>query len=232
MTARAFLLVALAAAGLLPPHAAAQAAAPDAVKVPAPLSPVPAPPFPNPFGPAYDPTRPPPEEPKDAGPGIVAATLLASGNVAIEEMPVADPSASPFFGVALEVEIAAASTTPALAPSSVTVRPEEGADLPLAVACTPTIDDPDGLWRADDSTVAAWNIQVGDRSWYCGGRSARMAVRVGPGGLRLRTPPGSSWKGPLLLLFARLGGEVPRRVVLPGIVVDLPAPPKGDDAAR
>lgn len=230
--ARGLLLLALATAAVLPSHAAAQAGSPDGAQLPAPLSPVPAPPFPNPFGPPYDPTRPPPEEPKEAGAGIVSAALLASGTVAIEEMPVADPSASPFFGVALEVEIAAASTTPVLGPSSVSVRLEAGSDLPLAVACIPTIDDPDGLWRADDSTVAAWNIQVDDRSWFCGGRSARMAVRVGPGGLRLRTPPGASWKGPLLLLFARLGGEVPRRVVLPGASVDLPALPKDDEAAR
>ncbi|MFN2376895.1 MAG: hypothetical protein ABR538_10180 [Candidatus Binatia bacterium] len=232
MIARGLLCLGLAAVAPLWSPAAAQAGPADAVEMPAPLSPTPAPPFPNPFGPAYDPTRPPPEEPKDAGPGIVAATLIASGIVAIEEMPVADPTASPFFGVALEVEVAAASTTPVLGPSTVSVRPEEGSDLPLAVACTPTMDDPDGRWRADDSTVAAWNIQVDNHSWYCGGRSARMAVRVGPGGLRLRTPPGSSWKGPLLLLFARLGGETPRRVVLPGAAVELPAPPKSDDAGR
>ena len=182
-------------------------------------------PLASPFGPGWDPTRPPPQEPKETGAGIVAATLVASGAADIEEQL---PGPSPFFGVVLDVRIAAGSTTPVLAAASVVAEREGGPAAALAVACTPTQNESLSVYHGAGARLAAWNIAIDGRTWLCGGRTGRMAVRVGAGGLRLTTSPGAAWNGPLVLLFEAAADSL-RRVVLPGATVDLTAPKKTDD---
>jgi hypothetical protein len=184
----------------------------------------------SPFGPGYDPLQPPPEEPKDSGPGIVGATLVASGAAEVEELQdPKDENASRFLGVALDVRIAAGSTTPVLGRTSVTALTSAGEALPLVVACTPTGGDALTVAQGGGASIGAWHVAIGDKNWFCGGRNARLAVRVGSGGLRLVVTNGSEWTGPLLLLFERRDAAL-ASVVIPGAKVNIPAPPKTNEA--
>lgn len=203
------------------PGAAAKSAAPDSPPVQV---------F-SPFGPGYDPLQPPPEEPKDTGPGIVGATLVASGPAEVEELrDPKDENASRFLGVALDVRVAPGSTTPVLGRTSVTALTVAGEALPLVAACTPTGGDALTVDQGGGASLGAWHVAIGDRTWFCGGRNARLAVRIGPGGLRLVTGAGGGeWKGPLVLLFERRDAAL-ASVVIPGAKVDIP-PPKTNDPA-
>jgi hypothetical protein len=190
----------------------------------APVSPVP-----SPFGPGYDPTRPAPEEPKESGPGIVTATVAAAGPADIEQLrAVGGKGASPFFGVVLDLELAGGSTTKLLGAESVVLQADNGSTVPLFAACAPTMDEESAVFKGLDVGISSWDVMIGDRSWKCGGRTARMAALVRTTGIRLTAKPGPAWKGPLVLLFEAQGAPPPR-IVVAGITVQLPLPAKGID---
>jgi len=201
-------------------------AAGDAIVAP------PAPPLPSggPFGPGYDPTRPPPQEPETKGKGIVSAALVAAGPADVEQLRLTgQPDAPPYFGVVLDIRIEAGSTTPALDAASIRALPESGSAVAIVAACLPTMDDPMAVYHRDGVRIGAWNIAIDGRTWACSGRTGRLAIRVGTGGFRVSIKPGADWNGPLVLLFDAQG-ESPRRVELPGATVELPLPSKPDDA--
>ena len=184
----------------------------------------PPPPIPSPFGPGHDPTRPLPEEPQPHGAGIVAATLVVAGSADVEELRGADvPAASPLFAAVVDVRIAAGSTTATLGAASVVARPEAGSAVPLYGACVPDADPPLSVYHVPAVWLREWHVAVGGRTFYCGGRTERLAVLVATGGVRLTNTATEAWHGSVLLLF-RPGPDVLRRVELPGATVELPAP--------
>lgn len=185
----------------------------------------------GPFGPGYDPTRPPPKEPETKGKGIVAATLVAVGPADVEQLRMTgQPDAPPYFGVVLDIRIEAGSTTPALDTASIHAQPESGSAIAAVAACLPTMDDPMAVYHRDGVRIGAWNVAIDGRTWNCSGRTGRLAIRLGTGGFRVTIQPGADWNGPLILLFDAQG-ESPRRVVLPGVTVELPLPSKESDGA-
>ena len=215
------------AAPMAGPQGAAPTASPTGAAPTA--SPQGAAPLASPFGPGWDPTRPPPEEPKESGPGIVSATVVAAGPAEVEQLRgVGKDGASPFFGVVLDVQIAAGSTTTLLGAASVVAQPESGSAVPLFVACTPTMDDPLAVYHGKGIGLSTWNIAVDGGAWFCGGRTGRLAIHVRDSGFRVTAKPGSAWKGPLVLLFEQQA-ESPRRVLLPGVTVELPLRARSDD---
>ena len=221
--------------------AAASAAAAEATPQAPAASPQAAAPVPAPrpvlppggaFGPGWDPTRPPPVEPTESGPGIVSASLLAAGPAEVEGLRGENRSGvSPYFGVALDVEIAAGSTTKLLGAASVVAQPDEGEPLPLLVACTPTMDNPVAVHHGPGVGLSAWNIAIDGRTWFCGGRTARLAIETRDSGFRLTSESGTAWKGPMVLLF-QSQASAPRRVVLAGVTVELPQRAKSDSKAN
>lgn len=179
-------------------------------------------PFPmgSPFGPGYDPTLGPPQEPETKGPGIVEAAVVAAGVADIEERRALE-DASALFGVVLDIRIEAGSTTPFLDASSVVASLSESESVPVLALCLPTADAPLEFFYRPGATTAAWNVAIGDRAWRCGGRTARMVLQVGSGGLKLSVAEkAQAWKGPLVLLFDT-GGKKPQGLAVAGRKVDL-----------
>jgi hypothetical protein len=180
----------------------------------------------GPFGPGYDPTRPAPVEPETKGKGIVSATVVAAGPADVEQLRMTGaPDAPPYFGVVLDLRVEAGSTTPLLSAASIAAQPESGPARPVVAACLPTMDDPAAVYHLDGIRIGAWNIAIDGRTWNCSGRTGRLAIRIGTGGFRVTIKPGADWNGPLLLLFDPQP-DPPRRIVLPGVTVELPLPPK------
>jgi hypothetical protein len=180
------------------------------------------PPWTSPFGPPYDPTRPPPQEPQQTGPGIVSAKVAIVGPAEIEELATPDASdPKPYAAVVLDVEIAAGSTTTLLAPASVVAKSEDGESMPVFAICTPTAEAPVTVFHGAGGKYHAWHVAVADRIFFCGGRNARLAVELGEGGMRLTTP--DAWSGPMLLFFKTPAPAI-RRVVLAGREIELPKP--------
>ncbi len=195
-------------------------------------APAPAPPVSGPFGPPWDPTRPSPAEPGEKGAGITAAAAVAVGPADIEQLRSESKDGMPYFAVVLDVKLAAGSTTASLGADSVRLEREDGVVSPLKALCTPTLEDSGAVWRGGGGTLRSWNVAVGSRTWNCGGRNARMVMALaGGGGVRLSSPAAADWSGPLVLLFEPRV-EAARRVVLPGLRVDLPSAdaPAADDA--
>jgi len=190
----------------------------------------PPPPVFSPFGPGYDPTRPAPTEPTTSGRGITVAKLVASGAAEVEELNQAGVATEPLFAVVLDVTLAANSTTAPLQAASVSVRPEKGDAAALFALCSPTAELESSVYRPLDAGLAAWHVAVAGRRWYCGGRTARLLIKLREGGVRLVNAAASEWKGPLLLLF-HCASDLPREVSLAGTTVKLPEP-RHDDAAR
>jgi hypothetical protein len=154
----------------------------------------------------------------------VSATLVAAGAADVEELRDGNAAgAAPFFGVVLDVRIAGGSTTALFDATSVVAQTMDATTRPLVAACTPTIDDPLAVWHALGIGLGAWNIAIDGRTWFCGGRTGRLAIRIGEGGFRVTIGPGNAWNGPLVLLFANTA-ERPSRVVLLGTTVAVPAP--------
>lgn len=184
------------------------------------------------FGPGHDPLRPAPVEPAETGPGITSATLVAAGDAEIEELPDRVPgSPSAMFVVVLDVSLAAGTTTVPLHGKTITAELEKGDPVALFAACTPTATEEElrVFFRAG-TDIAERNVAIDGRTLRCGGRTARMSIRVGQSGFRLTTNPGSKWQGQLVLFF-EAGGQRPRRIVLPGAAVDIPVPePSGGKA--
>lgn len=220
------------APSLEPPQApaASPSSAPAAATPPAKPPAAAPPPVFSPFGPPWDPTRPPPTEPGEKGAGITAATIVAIGAADIEELRGEAKDGMPYFAVVLDVKLAAGSTTATFGADSVTLEREDGAASPLKALCTPTLEDADAIWRGGGGTLRSWNIAVGGRTWNCGGRNARMVMALAEkGGVRLSSPATGDWSGPLVLLFEPRV-EAARRVVLPGLRVDVASAPATDEA--
>lgn len=191
----------------------------SATEVPATPTPLPIP-MGSPFGPGYDPTLGPPQEPETKGPGIVEAAVVAAGVADIEERRALE-DASALFGVVLDIRIEAGSTTPFLDASSVVASLSESESVPVLALCLPTADAPLEFFYRPGATTAAWNVAIGDRAWRCGGRTARMVLQVGSGGLKLSVAEkAQAWKGPLVLLFDT-GGKKPQGLAVAGRKVDL-----------
>jgi len=204
----------------------------------------------SPFGPPWDPVQGPPQEPKEKGRGIESLTLVATGRAEVQELPAAgEGPANRYFAAVLELRIAPESTSPLLGAESVFATAgggegegkgenkgkDEGAveRIPAAVACLPTAGVQVSVWHGPDLGLAGWNVAVAGRTWYCGGRTARLAVRLRSSGIRVSTPKDSAWNGPFLLLFDTKRDDI-RRVTVAGKVLDVPAgaaPAKAADAA-
>ncbi|MFN2425850.1 MAG: hypothetical protein ABR587_05335 [Candidatus Binatia bacterium] len=198
--------------------AVAAPAAPSAVSPPAVETPAAPTPMASPFGPGYDPTRPAPVEPKPTGPGFVSATVVAAGIGEVDELgDTGDPRR---FVVVLDVRVAAGSTTALLSAESVMAKAENGNSTPLLAACTPTMADPLAVYHRPGARIASWHVAVDGQTWHCGGRTARLAVMMETGGFGITAKPGE-WNGELVLFFA-IAQDAPRRVVLPGLTVELP----------
>jgi hypothetical protein len=179
------------------------------------------------FGPNYDTTRPPPQPPEPRGPGIVSAALVASGDVIIEGLgDEQNGGKSPYFGVLLDVRIAADSTTKELGKSSIVATTDSGKSFPLEVACLPTADAPLSFFTEQAAPLGVWNVSIGGQFVTCGGRTARLAYGVDAGGFWLSNSPGTAWNGPMLLLFETKDRDI-RHIALPGPTVQVP-PAKND----
>jgi len=192
-----------------------------AANVAAAAEPATAPPVLSPFGPGYDPTRPPPVAPAPTGAGFVAANVVGSGLAEVQELP-----GTPFFGVVLDVRVEAGSTT-RMIDASVVAQTENGNSSPLIAGCVPLMENPLAMSYREGVKTGHWHIHVDRRTWFCGGRTARLAIRVGTGGFAI-TAGAEPLDVPLVLLFAH-EAETSRRIVLPGLTVELPLPGKDDD---
>ncbi len=185
-------------------------------------------PIASPFGDPWDPLKPPPVVPEPKGAGITAATLVASGDADVEELPRPAGSAAVFYGVIVDVTIEAGSTTQALSPESITLAPASGEPAGLFAACLPTLEDADALSGGAGTRIAAWTVSIGERTWRCGGGNARMVRQVGPGGFKVTAPAPAGWSGPMVLLFEGQA-ETPKSVTLTGKTVEIGA---AKDAAK
>jgi hypothetical protein len=179
---------------------------------------------PSPFGPGYDPTRDPPAEPDPTGPGFERATLVAFGNADVEELRnMADSRvapAAPLVGVVLEVEVSAGTVTPPINVETASLRTKSGAAGVLFADCVPKSPHPQWIARPPGTVIGHWHVAIGDRTWFCGGGTAKVAARAGGRGTWIKAD--RAWKGELLLLFARPEGEADA-VVIPGHTIELPA---------
>lgn len=211
----------------IPMVVAATVARADESPSPAAVSP---PGFPTPFGPNYDTTRPPPEAPPARGAGIVTATLVASGDVDIEQLRDKEKGGeSLFFGVLLDIRIAADSTTRELGKSTIVATTDSGKTIPLKAACVPTADAPLSFFMGKAAGLGTWNVSIGGHNVTCGGRTARLVYGVDYGGFQLTNKPGAAWDGPLMLFFETKDRDI-RHVTLPGPTVQIPPAKKdGDD---
>lgn len=185
--------------------------------------------IPMPFGPGYDPTRAAPEEPQTKGPEALAATLVVAGEADVEELrEKKDRSPAQFFGVVLKVEVPADSVSPSLNPSSVQLKGEGDQTKPLLVACTPMQDGSLSVYQAPGGTLGGWHIAIDGRTWFCGGRTGRLAVRLSDRGVRLMTEAAAPWSGDLVLLF-EAPPKRPIAVMIPGATVGLGSPEPSAD---
>lgn len=173
--------------------------------------------IPTPFGTANDPTRPIPTAPTAKGPGIVAAKLVAFGPSEVEEL---GGEVGDLAGAVVDLRVAAASTTPLLLGSTIQAE-GEGDKSGLYAVCVLTRDRSVVVTRGDGVQVAAWNVTVGDQAFACSGGSAKLAMRVTGGGFRLVTAPVAEAGVRLLLLFRDKPSAL-RRIVFPGVTLELP----------
>jgi hypothetical protein len=174
--------------------------------------------IPTPFGTANDPTRPIPAAPTAKGPGIVAATLVAFGPSLVEEL---GGEIDELAGAVVDLRVGAASTTPLLLGSTIQAE-GEGDKSGVYAVCVLSRDDSMVVTRGDGVQLAAWNVSVGDQAYACSGGSAKLAMRVTGGGFRLVTAPGAEAGVRLLLLFRDKASAL-RRIVFPGVTLELPA---------
>lgn len=180
--------------------------------------------------PGEDAAAPPAAEPPTSGRGIESAVLVAAGRASVAELGDADRSR--YFGAVVDLRVAAASTTALLGPGTIAADPPAEQDggqvgaqadsLPLAAACLPTAGVQVTMWHGPGVGLHEWNVDVGGRRWFCGGRHARQAFVPGGSGVRVTTRRDGPWSGPLLLLFDTARDDV-RRIHLPGAVLEVPA---------
>jgi hypothetical protein len=211
------------------PVAKDAAAAPQSAPIPKPADVLPDDPdadkpVVSPFGDRYDPTKPPPTAPEAKGPGITSVKLVAAGPSDLKELPKPPSGQNIFYAVVVDVTIPKNSTTDILGPTSVTLTPAEGEPAKLFAACMPTLDDADALYVGEGTRSAGWTVMMGEREWRCGGRTARMALRVGAGGFRLSAPR-ADWGGQMVLLFEGQP-KPPKSVTVAGKTVEIPATPQ------
>jgi hypothetical protein len=184
------------------------------------VPPIPNEPVVSPFGDPWDPTRPKPEPPATSGPGITAAKLVAAGGAAVKEIPTPPGTPPVFYAVVADVTVAAGSTTDVLGSSSITLAPATGDAVPLFAACTPTLEDPTMINNGEGTAIAGWTVSIGEQTWQCRGRNARMIRRVGPSGFKLSAPQAAAWTGPMVMLF-EAQAVPPKSVRIAGQVVEL-----------
>jgi hypothetical protein len=176
----------------------------------------------SPFGDPYDPLKPPPPVPQTGGPGITSANLVAAGPANLVEYPLPAGTAPAFFSAVIDVIVAPGSTTDVLGTSSITMTTHDGEEVGLFGACMPTLEDASIIIPGEGTSIAAWTVVIGDKTWRCGGGNARMVRRVGPGGFKLTAPAPAGWTGPMVLLFqGQL--EPPQSITLAGRKIELPA---------
>jgi len=184
----------------------------------------------SPFGPGYDPTRPAPTEPETSGPGIASATVISSGTADIREFHAPDiHAAMSYSAVVLDAHIPAASTTPVLGASSVFAKSDDGTQTPVYAICLPTAEAPLTVYHGADGRLARWHIDTGGRLYDCGGRNARLAYKLGEGGMRVTTE--SAWDGPMLFLFKTPASPI-RHIVVAGLDVEVVQPKTDGDSTN